>query len=98
MEHIELGSTPFGESCAQVGSENYYEKSKEEIARYIKQLKELIEVKFGKDSDKVRLRSKSFSHDFGTYNEVIVSFDENDNKASEIAYWLEENLPEHWSC
>ena len=37
---------------------------------------------------------KSFPHDFGTYREVVVYYDTDDNDP--IAYEVEANLPKTW--
>lgn len=97
MAYIELGSTPCDEQCAQVGCEDYAEKSVEEIKRYIKQLNELLVSKFGEMSGLVYISKKSFNHDFGSYSEAVVYYNENDEEAVEMAFWLEENLPANWS-
>lgn len=93
MAYLELGSTPCDEECAQVGSENYAENVKKESQRYIRQLKrqfpewEVKGVSFG---------LKSFQHDFGTYHEVVVRFDEMNDEACSYAYHIEDNLPANW--
>lgn len=67
-QHLELGTAPTGETCAQVGDPNYYEKSMRETSRYIRLLKKM----FPNAPDDVVIKRKSFSHDFGTYYEVVI--------------------------
>lgn len=94
MEYIELGSVPGDEDCAQINSENYEKDCKEECKRYIT----LLTKKFPEFASKrVEFRRRSFSHDFGVYYEVVVSFDENDEDAAEFAYFVENNLPATWN-
>lgn len=92
-DYIELGSAPCEEDCAQVGSENYYEKVVEESKRYIS----LLEKKFGKYRPlNCSFRKKSFPHDFGTYYEVVVTYNSNDEDSVKFAYHVENNLPTTW--
>lgn len=93
-EYLELGATPCNEDCAQVGSDNYFEESSKESKRYI----DLLEKKFGEHRPlSCSFRKKSFPHDFGSYYEVVVYFDSNDDESVKFAYHVENNLPETWS-
>lgn len=87
-EYLELGSTPFGEDCAQVGSDNYQQQSSVELSIYRKQL-----IRMFPDSEHL-LFVKSFPHDFGPYKELCIRYS-NDREA-EIAFNIEGNLPEYW--
>jgi hypothetical protein len=91
-DYIALGPTPCDEECAQVGDDDYYVKSREECRRY----KELLLKLFGEPPEGASIRSKSFSHDFGSYSEVIVSFQVNNQIAEDYAYNIESNLPAKW--
>lgn len=92
-EYIELGSAPAEEDCAQVGSDNYYEKAKEESKKYIS----LLEKKFGKYKPlNCSFKRKSFPHDFGDYYEVVVTYDSDDEESMNFAYHVESNLPTTW--
>lgn len=92
-EYVELGSVPCDEDCAQVGSDNYRERMREESARYIAQLRR----RFPDMPESVTLGVKSFPHDFGTYHEVVAWFDTRDEVAISAAYAVENNLPSTWS-
>jgi len=91
-DYIELGPTPAGESCAQVGADDYHEKAREECQRY----KELLEATFPDPPQGSRFAIKSFPHDFGSYYEVVVWFDDDNEKSVDFAYKVERNLPETW--
>jgi hypothetical protein len=39
---------------------------------------------------------KSFPHDFGTYKEVAIVFDSEDEAAAAFAYEVEDRLPANW--
>lgn len=101
-EAIELGSAPIDEECAQVGCDNYYELMRKQTRAYIKQLHRLLATQ-EYDITNLNLRVKSFSHDFGTYHEVVAEYpvehpisDEGSSPAEDAAFWLEANLPTNW--
>ena len=90
LEYLGIGSSPYGEDCAQVGSDTYYEVIKTECRRYI----ELLNNKF--DTKLVSFCIKGFPHDFGTYYEVCIRYDRNNEDAENEAYEIDNNLPEFW--
>jgi hypothetical protein len=92
-EYLELGSAPADESCAQVGSENYYEQMRAEAVRYI----QLLRKRFGEEPPGALFRLKAFPHDFGTYHEVCIVYEIENEEASEYAYAVESNLPANWT-
>lgn len=87
-----LGPTPPGEKCAQVGADDYPEKSRIETRAFLNQLIR----QFGEPPPGARFTVKSFSHDFGSYREVCVAYDENSETAGDFAFNVENNLPESW--
>ncbi len=95
-DYLSLSSSPCDETCIQVGHENYDEESRKECIRY----RDLLVKKFGGidklDEMGVRFSTKSFPHDYGSYREVIVIFDDDDEKAIGAAYYIEKNLPQRW--
>lgn len=93
MAYLPLGSTPCDEECAQVGDNDYSWKVRIESKRYIEQLKRQFP---DWESKRVNFRIKAFIHDFGSYHEVVVDFDENDSVSVEYAYEIENNLPSTW--
>jgi hypothetical protein len=93
IEYIELSCVPCAESCSQVGSPNYQKLSRLECQVYKNQLERL----FGLSAySSVSLRIKSFPHDFGSYREVCVFYDDSNEMAQDLAYHIESNLPEYW--
>jgi hypothetical protein len=92
MDYVSIGSSPCNESCAQVGTDGYTEKAKKECRAFQNQL----ERHFKNFPDGCFLSIKSFPHDFGSYLEVIVRYDENDEAAANFAYDIENNCPENW--
>lgn len=89
-DYIELGSSPMDEDCAQVGSDNYYAQVKRECFAYMKQLSKM----FPEASEQIITRS--FSHDFGSYFEVVICFDDNHPDSVDLAYKVADSIPEHW--
>ena len=93
-EFLELGTTPCNEECAQLGTYGFRERVLKECNVYKRQLQRVVESMGKPVPDGFELRIKSFTHDFGTYYEVV-AFYEND-EAAELAYELEAVLPESW--
>ena len=91
-DYLTLGPTPCDEDCAQVGSENYYSRAREECRRYLDLLRKL----FGQEPKGAQLAIKSFPHDFGSYHEVVIWYDDQFPESIEYAFQMEGNLPETW--
>ena len=91
-EFISIGSVPVDEPCAHVGQQDYREKAKEECRRY----KELLLRKFGDPPFGACFKIKSFPHDFGTYYEVVVEFDDRFPESEAFAYDVDGDLPATW--
>jgi hypothetical protein len=91
-DFIDLGCAPSMESCAQVGSENYWSRSQRECKAYIGQLRRLL----GNEPYGATLRTKSNPHDFGTYLSVVCFFDASNNAAIEYAFRCEAQGPQEW--
>jgi hypothetical protein len=88
---LELGASPMGENCVQVEETGaYYESMRAECSRY----KEMLKKRFPMAANMFRI--KSFSHEFGSYCEVVIVYTE-DEDACNKAYFVEGNLPELWS-
>lgn len=91
MEQLEIGPTPCAETCEQLGPNYSPSRAKAECRAYIGQLRRM----FGDEPKGAYLKIASNSHDFGTYYEVAVKFDDN-KEATDYAYTLESNSPEYW--
>lgn len=93
LNYESLGPTPAGEDCIQIGDANYSNKAGSECSRY----RDLLKLKFpeaGKYG--CSFHRKSFKHEFGTYYEIVVQFDDSRGEALEYAYFVEANIPEFW--
>ena len=93
LEYIELGPSPAGEDCVQVGEQNYGQNARKECERYVS----LLEEMFPTDNHNNFFEIMSFPHDFGTYYEVVVYFNPTDTKSVDFAFNVESNLPEEWN-
>ena len=92
-ETLELGPVPTAEDCAQVGTENYHTLARIECAVYKNQLCRM----FPKiEESGCVLTIKSNPHDFGTYFEVAIKYDEDNENQIEVAFEVENNQPEYW--
>ena len=91
-DFINIGSSPCGETCIQVGSPDYYSKSLKECQRFITEIRNVC----GKEPEGAYLKVKSFPHDFGSYHEVVCFFDDLIPDSVDYAYHVEGNSPEYW--
>lgn len=88
-DYLTLGPTPACEECEQVGPNFNASVARKEMRAYINQLKR----QFGEDT---QFGIKSFPHDFGSYSEVVVYYNPDNEKEMEAAFNVESNLPENW--
>jgi hypothetical protein len=93
IERIEIGSTPYDEDCAQVGSVNYSSNANKEMKAYINQLNRMFP---DAESKGVNFKVKWFNHDFGTYGEVCIVWNTDNAIADEYAYVVDADIPGSW--
>ena len=90
---ISISGTPTGEDCVQVSShEDYMPAMRAECNRYLDMLRKRFP-----NCDRVQLVIHSNPHDFGSYLDISVKYDDNDNIAEQQAYFIENNEPENWT-
>jgi len=87
-DYIELGPTPAGEDCEQLGPNYSSVRAGIECALYVNQLQRLFP-----DCD---FSIKRFPHDFGTYMEVVVNFEDENEEETRLAYDVDAGIPESW--
>ena len=92
QDFITLGTAPIDERCAQLGQNDYDDKVKGECRRFIR----LLRQTFGDEPPGARFAIRDFAHDFGTYYEVVVFFDTDDEEAAHYACRCEDELPATW--
>lgn len=93
MNYITLGPTPTNEPCQQVGTSTY--NGKIAIRECLVYARQLIRQHEGTIPDGVRFLVKNFEHDFGSYLEVIIKYDDNEEEL-DFALKVESELPESW--
>lgn len=86
-DYLNIGSVPYDEDCAQVGSEDYETRSRLECVAFREQCKRVLADKF--DDVCIIVSIKSFPHDFGTYREVVAIYDPDNQQEVEQALYLE---------
>jgi hypothetical protein len=92
--YIELGPVPPEEECQQVGTADYDPaKALAECRRYA----EMLRRRFPKAPEGIEFRVRSFPHDFGLYNEVVVCYDPGKPGNVEYALFCENFLPSDWT-
>lgn len=91
-DEVDLGSTPTGEECVQVGEEDYYKWNRIELIAYVNQLKR----QFPDMPRSLKFKISSNPHDFGTYHEVVVRFNADNEEDSNYAWNMQNSLPEYW--
>ena len=91
-EWLDIGSSPPGESCAQVGDPGYFDEARLECRLYI----ELLRRSLGPEPGGAHLAVKSNPHDFGTYLSVVCYFDPESVAATDYAFRCESEGPEEW--
>lgn len=95
MDQFELSqTTPHEEPCAQVGSHNYSSDSRIEARAFINQLIR----ENGTPPDGVRFKITSNPHDFGSYLDVAIQFDDSNEECAKYAYNIEANTPYVWDA
>ena len=90
-ECLTIGSAPHEENCAQVGEENYQAQGRKECKALGGQIVRLL----GEPPLFASLVVKTFPHDFGSYTELCVVYDDNYPEAEEYAFNCE-SLPSFW--
>ncbi len=92
MDFINIGATPYGEECVQVGSDDYMKYAQIQCNIFQEQL----ERQFSNPPPRTWFSVKSFPHEFGSYLEVVCHFDDADEASMDWAYNVEGNGPEYW--
>lgn len=95
-EYLCLGPTPAGETCVPAGESGDYNMMRAESIAYRDQLNRMFPVPEELEARGVRFGIKEFPHDFGTYREVVVYYDDDDGESTEFAYRVDRSIPEEW--
>ncbi len=89
-DYITLGPVPADEDCIPCGHDR--KKEIKECVRYLG----LLNKMFPNLPEECLFAIKSFNHDYGTYREVVVYFDDEDEEAIEWAFFIESHIPIYW--
>lgn len=92
---MNIGPVPCEENAAQVGRPDYDERSRLECTVFKRMLERLHPIPV---ECPATLVIKSFAHDFGTYREVCVRYDDTDADATNYAFLLEGDTPAQWDA
>lgn len=68
-------------------------RAKEEALAYADQLKRLLPKNIPEGFE---IEVRNFSHDLGSYPEVVCSYNLGDEESEELATWISNNQPENW--
>lgn len=93
-DKLELGPTPCEEDCEQLGHDYDPTVARTECRRFANGLAKYYAASPG--IDRLRFGVSSNPHDFGTYHEVYVSYDPEDEEACALAYKIEASAPKTW--
>ena len=93
QSEFSIGPVPGEEIAAQVGTPNFDEQSSWECTVYRRMLGRLFPVADGVD---VRLAIVSSPHEFGSYREIHIKYDDNDPAAIELAFLIDREAPFRW--
>lgn len=101
IQEIDLSGTPVDEKCTcNNPNADYIPKQKAECRAFIGQLKRQFKERL-EACPSLSLAVKGNPHDFGTYYTVVAKYretgdEEKDAKCEDLAYYLQDNLPEKW--
>jgi hypothetical protein len=92
-QYLEIGPTPCDEDCQQVGTASYNgARARIECQAFANQLLR----QFGEPPQGARIGIKSFPHDFGSYSEVVVYYDDAIPESEAYAFRVESESPANW--
>ena len=81
IDLLNIGSAPWAENCAQVGTEDYQQRSRRECEAFRNQLRRVV----GPEPAGAALVIKSFPHDFGSYLEVCCHYSDQNETPQDYA-------------
>lgn len=94
-EYLTIGPTPCDEVCHPANGDRKMQRI--EMNAFKEQLTRVMNTEFGENLC-VYFSIKSFPHDFGSYSEVCVIYDDEDQTQVQQAFWIESNTPENWDA
>ena len=93
-DYMEIGSVPASEPCTQVSKHNdYMPMMRLECRTFRDQLMRLWNEKL---LPGMSFTVKTYPHDFGSYSEVTVAYDDDDEAQTDLAVEIQNEMPEKW--
>jgi len=92
IDYVEIGPVPANEDCEQLGPDYDPCKAREECKRFISTIRHAL----GKEPFGAALCVCGHPHDFGTYYDVAVKFDDSYPEAVDYAFLVESDTPTEW--
>lgn len=90
---FELGTTvPHDEPCSQVGDPDFYNLSRMEATALINQLRRI----HGDEPARTKLKIIQCPHDFGTYVDVAIEYDDDHEESEAYMLKIEGGTPFNW--
>ena len=93
IDYLHIGSTPHAENCAQVGSAEYSIKARAECKRFVAQIERHYPIPEGAIA---YLKVKANPHDFGTYYDIALIYDTDNEEHTKWVSKVEGELPNKW--
>jgi len=90
---LTIGPVPSHEDCEQLGADYNPTRARQECQQFIA----AIVRECGEEPDGATLVVTSNPHDFGTYYEVGVRYEEDNEAAVDYAFRVESEAPTEWS-
>jgi len=94
LDYLDIGPTPCGEDCAQVGEDDYRKTAIMEMEAFANQLRREFADLF--ENTSILLKRKFYPHDFGEYGSLVICYNPDDSEAVNAAFTIEANTPESW--
>jgi len=93
IDYLNIRPVPWGEECAQVGQDDYRERSARECRAFVNQIRRVV----GPEPPGAQLVVKGFPHDFGTYYEVCCRYSDQHPDSEDYAFNCESHRQlEQW--
>lgn len=93
QDYLVIACTPLSEECEQVGTQSY---NRDKAILECRVFRAQLERVFGEPPEGARFKIVGQAHDFGTYHEVYIYFEDSNKSAIDYALNVEYNIPETW--
>jgi hypothetical protein len=93
-DYLELGPSPCDEDCEQLGAN--YDPARARLECRV--LRDQMIRQFGPPPEGAFYKTRSNPHDFGTYYELAIYYDEHNEVAVAYAFNVESQYPQVWDA